>query len=67
MTDVDTALTSRYALPMQPAVEKNLLEQARNGQETAFAQLVEAHSGTTTQLAWRLVGNRPDQTLGVFP
>lgn len=60
MTSVDTALTSRYALPMQQAVEKSLLEQARNGQETAFAQLVEAHSERTIQLAWRLVGNRSD-------
>jgi RNA polymerase sigma-70 factor (ECF subfamily) len=45
---------------MQPAVEKVLLEQARNGQERAFAQLVEAHSEKTIQLAWRLVGNRSE-------
>ena len=60
MTDIDTTLTSRYALPMQPDVEKVLLEQARNGQESAFAQLVEAHSEKTIQLAWRLVGNRSE-------
>lgn len=60
MTGIDTTLTSHYALPMQPATEKVLLEQARNGQETAFAQLVEAHSGKTIQLAWRLVGNRSE-------
>jgi len=60
MTSVDTALTNRYALPMQPAAEKVLLEQARNGHETAFAQLVEAHSEKTIQLAWRLVGNRSE-------
>ncbi len=60
MTGVDTALTSRYALPMQPAAEKILIEQARNGQESAFAQLVEAHSEKTIQLAWRLVGNRAE-------
>lgn len=60
MTSIDTTLTSRYALAMQPAVEKVLLEQARNGQETAFAQLVEAHSEKTIQLAWRLVGNRAE-------
>ena len=60
MTSIDTTLTSRYALAMQPAMEKVLLEQARNGQETAFAQLVEAHSEKTIQLAWRLVGNRSE-------
>lgn len=60
MTNIDTTLTSRYPLPMQPDVEKVLLEQAKTGHETAFAQLVEAHSEKTIQLAWRLVGNRSD-------
>ena len=60
MSRVDTATTARYAQPMQPNVEKALLDQARNGNETAFAQLVEAHSEKIIQLAWRLTGNRSE-------
>jgi len=45
---------------MQPATEKILLEQAREGQEQAFAQLVEAHSEKLLGLAWRLVGRRDE-------
>lgn len=60
MTGVDTTLSSRYALPMQPEIERALIEQARDGHEKAFAQLVETHSEKIIQLAWRLVGNRSE-------
>ncbi len=58
MTVIDTALAGRYPLPMQPVSEKILLEQARDGQEQAFTQLVEAHSEKIIALAWRMVGHR---------
>ncbi len=60
MTGVDTTFPNRYALPMLADVEKALVEQARNGQESAFAQLVESHSEKVIQLACRLVGNRSE-------
>jgi RNA polymerase sigma-70 factor (ECF subfamily) len=60
MTGVDSRTANRYPLPMQPGVEKALVDQARNGQESAFARLVEAHSEKVIQLAWRLIGNRSD-------
>ena len=41
---------------MQPLTESILLEQARAGQEQAFAQLVEAHSEKMIGLARRLTG-----------
>jgi len=43
---------------MQPTTETILLEAARNGQERAFTQLVEAHSEKVIALAWRLAGRR---------
>lgn len=45
---------------MKMAVEKALLEQARNGHESAFAQLVDMYSEKTINLAWRLIGQRDD-------
>jgi RNA polymerase sigma-70 factor (ECF subfamily) len=45
---------------MLPAAEKILLDQARDGQEQAFAQLVEAHNEKVIALAWRLVGRRDE-------
>lgn len=45
---------------MQPQTEKIVLNQARQGEERAFAQLVEAHSERAISLAWRLVGRRED-------
>ena len=47
-------------LLVHPQTEKILLDQAREGQERAFAQLVEAHSERAIALAWRLVGHRED-------
>ena len=41
---------------MQPVTEAILLEQARSGQEQAFAQLVDSHSEKMVGLAWRLTG-----------
>jgi len=48
------------SLLVHPQTEKILLDQAREGQERAFAQLVEAHSERAIALAWRLVGHRED-------
>lgn len=48
------------SLTMQPQIEKIFLDQARNGEERAFSQLVEAHSERVIALAWRLVNNRAD-------
>jgi RNA polymerase sigma-70 factor (ECF subfamily) len=45
---------------MQSDSEKILLEQARNGNESAFSRLIDAHSEKIIQLAWRLTGNRSD-------
>ncbi len=45
---------------MQPDTEKRLLDQARSGQEEAFAQLVKEHSEKLISLAWRLVGHREE-------
>jgi RNA polymerase sigma-70 factor (ECF subfamily) len=45
---------------MLPETEKIFLDQARNGEERAFAQLVEAHSDRVIALAWRLVGHRQE-------
>ena len=60
ITSVDSLLTGEYSRFMQPAAEKILLEQARNGHQTAFAQLIEEHSAKMISLAWRLVGQRED-------
>lgn len=60
MTFVDIAITGRYSLPMQRDTEKILLDQARNGQERAFTQLVDLHSEKIISLAWRLVGRRDE-------
>lgn len=48
------------AVSMQPQTEKIVLDQARQGEERAFARLVEAHSERAIALAWRLVGHRED-------
>jgi len=48
------------SLLVHPQTEKILLDQAREGQERAFTQLVEAHSERAIALAWRLVGHRED-------
>lgn len=60
MTVVDIAITGRYSLPMPRDTEKILLDQARSGQERAFAQLVDLHSERIISLAWRLVGQRDE-------
>ena len=60
MVIVDSALSGSYSLPMLPDAEKFLLDQARAGDEQAFAQLVEAHSEKIISLAWRLTGQRAD-------
>jgi len=60
MRRVDTVNNAGYALQMQPGNEKNLVEQARNGNQAAFTQLVESHSEKSLQLAWRLVSNRSE-------
>lgn len=59
-SSVDTSTTNSYALPMQPDSEKKLVEQALNGNDAAFAQLIDGHSEKIIQLAWRLVGNRSE-------
>jgi len=58
MTIIDTALADGYSLAMQPVTEKILLDQARDGQDQAFAQLIEAHSEKIITVAWRMVGQR---------
>jgi RNA polymerase sigma-70 factor (ECF subfamily) len=60
MSSVDTITASSYALFMQRDSEKILIEQARSGDESAFAQLIDAHSEKIIQLAWRLIGNRSE-------
>jgi len=60
MRRVDTVNNAGYALQMQPGNEKNLVEQARNGNQAAFTQLVGSHSEKSLQLAWRLVSNRSE-------
>jgi len=45
---------------MQRDTEKILLDQARSGEERAFAQLVDLHSERVIALAWRLVGRREE-------
>lgn len=60
MAGVDIEKNRGYPLPMQPSTEKILLDQARDGQEQAFAQLVELHSEKMIALAWRLVGRREE-------
>jgi len=45
---------------MRRDTEKILLDQARSGQERAFAQLVDLHSERIISLAWRLVGQRDE-------
>lgn len=47
-------------MSLKRAEEKILIDQAQNGHDSAFRQLVEAHSEKVIQLAWRLVGNRAE-------
>lgn len=58
MAVVDTPLCGGYSLPMQPSTETILVQQARDGEEHAFAALVDAHSEKIISLAWRLTGSR---------
>jgi len=58
MTCVDFPVADGYPFSMQSNPEGILLDQARNGQEQAFTQLVNIHSEKTIALAWRLVGRR---------
>lgn len=60
ISSVDTITATRYALPMQRDSEYILVQQAQDGNETAFAQLIDAHSEKIIQLAWRLIGNRSE-------
>jgi RNA polymerase sigma-70 factor (ECF subfamily) len=58
MPSIDTVQAHGYALLMQTATERLLMNQARDGEEQAFTQLVEAHSEKIIALAWRMVGAR---------
>ncbi len=60
MTSVDSLLAAGYSRSMQSATEKILLDQARRGHDTAFAQLIDGHSEKLISLAWRLVGQREE-------
>ncbi len=60
MTSVDSLRGGEYSRLMRPATEKILIDQARTGQEQAFAQLIEGHTERIIGLAWRLVGQREE-------
>jgi RNA polymerase sigma-70 factor (ECF subfamily) len=60
MSSSDTTKIDGSALLMQPDREKQLVEQARAGNESAFAELIDAHSDKIIRLAWRLIGNRSE-------
>lgn len=49
-----------YAFRMDADVEKILLAQIRDGDDSSFETLVDTHSARLIGLAWRLVGNRED-------